>query len=164
MHAPPLNLIDYAFFFIPFCIRMLKNKAKIAWESIKNPESRKGLRVSRSWYAFPQKILDLPLQYQLFLERMLFYFPGKITNRSKYTFVCVQPTFLEISSSSLLSSVSCWFCWWWMNFLWAPSSSCSSLILSSRFMACSLPIKHKYSYSTLNTGNIFLHRLKSTIV
>ena len=46
------------FFFLPFGIRMLKNKAQIAQESINNPESfqgprrildpgRKGLRISR---------------------------------------------------------------------------------------------------------------------
>ena len=41
--APPppqkKKLIDYLFFLIPFCIRMLKYKAQIARESIKNPES-----------------------------------------------------------------------------------------------------------------------------
>ena len=61
--APPpqkKKLIDYVFF-PPYCIRMLKNKAQIARESIKNQEllssralkramdpCRKGIRSSRS--------------------------------------------------------------------------------------------------------------------
>ena len=46
--ARPLHF-DRLFFIIPFCIRMLRNKAQIARESIKNPEGfqgpgRRGLR------------------------------------------------------------------------------------------------------------------------
>ena len=39
---PPPKMWSTAYFSIPFCIRMLKNKAQIARESIKNPESFQG--------------------------------------------------------------------------------------------------------------------------
>ena len=44
-HAPPPPMIDYDFV-IPFCIRMLKNKAQIARESIKNPRASRALKLA----------------------------------------------------------------------------------------------------------------------
>ena len=44
---PKKNNIINCFLFIPFCIRMLKNKAQMAQESIKHPKSLRALESSR---------------------------------------------------------------------------------------------------------------------
>ena len=43
-HPPKKKLDRLCFIFIPFCIRMLKNKAQIVRESIKNPRASRALK------------------------------------------------------------------------------------------------------------------------